>query len=159
VEGESYCEAGNDDTFYRHLLKKNEVPLGQADTIKYWESRFDPQNSTPEDERPWVREVSGRIESLGPNIAGFANDEAAKLNAGKPKPYAAFRGVYRATVTSIRAIPAGKFNVWSEPTDSDAAHANVVLSSAEYIDETGKVRQSVIIELTGTLDFVPPENL
>jgi hypothetical protein len=149
-EGAQYFPADGTDRWWRHALRPREVPTTWLDRATYISDTLD----RPTEERPWFKELSGRIQSRARSLVHFARNEADRLNRDsikrKKKATAAFRGFYLGDVTDIRAMQS--CDVYIEPTDSDEAHANLVVAEDAF-DSEGKIDFAVLEHLVSVVTF------
>jgi hypothetical protein len=154
VAGGVFRRADGGDSWWRHLLRPNELP-SKIDKAKYIETRL----RVPEEARPWGQELSGRVASLAESLSRFALSEADRLNeisrARGTKPNADFRGFYFGLVGEVRALP--HWDVYVESTNTDPAHSNLVVD-AESLDSEDKVDYSVLETLLPMIEFYLPDS-
>lgn len=143
-----YARAPDDDTWYRWVIRNGEPQADRSGLYKYFERYFEP----PAEDRPWSREISGRLESLGPNYREDAAARAAGLNEAQNRSSWGYRGRWFGNVALIRAQ---QFDVFHEPTlePPDPAHANLVRERDDLFDETGKIVPFVVDDLVRCLQW------
>ena len=144
-----YSRAASTDGWYRWLLKANEPQPGNSGLIKHFEDMFE----APREERPWLLEYSGKLESLGANFREDADAEAARINAGRKKPSLAYRGRMKASVEAIRSV---NFDVFHDPEPNNEAHANVTISDRVMVDGSGKITPGAAESFHSVLAFEAP---
>lgn len=127
------------DYWLRHVIEGDSIRTKEPRVkVKYLENRLEEVA-----ERPWTRELSGRILSKATNIEQSANQAAAAQGMK-------FRHVIYVNVAAVRQLP--EMDVFEEQTGEDPAHANLVayrVPMAPILDpaQPAKISQEFMLRL------------